>query len=87
MQQQQQQLKSDLQTFVDAQLSLAGRTGVFCISEPVHAEWDETASQNKSGEGGSRHQERHSLIKCRYMEEPCDKGLTHRRRGRCRRGK
>lgn len=44
-----QKVKSGLQAFVDAQLSLAGRTGVPCISEPVHTERDETASQNKPG--------------------------------------
>lgn len=54
---QRQRVKSDLKAFVDAQLSLAGRAGVLCISEPVHTEWDETASQNKSGEDGSRRRE------------------------------
>lgn len=50
----QQLVKSDLQAFVDAQFSLAGRTGVFCISESIHTERNKAASQNKSGNDRSR---------------------------------
>lgn len=59
---QQEKVTCDLQALVDAQFSLAGGAGVFCISEPVHTEWNKTASQNKSGKDGSRRQELHSLI-------------------------
>lgn len=51
-----QRVRSDSQALVDAQLALAGRTGVFRVSEPIHAEGDEAASQHEPGEDGSRRQ-------------------------------
>lgn len=70
---QQPKVNSYSQALVDAQFSLAGGTGVFCISEPVHTEWNKAASQNKPGKEGGVIRS----CKCRLTEELREQSSTH----------